>query len=310
VNRIQQLPAELVPVPGKERERRFRVPILLNREKKNSVEIVLPPGVASSQENRHAFEIDCIKPEQGQRLHVMIIAPTEQDEHKLQERVQKALRLTLDETGKLATPVFDSFIVHSVLTGYHVTRRAINTQLYLIQEHIKQLKNSDLRANVKPYNDVVVIYFQGGETITREDHFLNTQPVPDDQQASRLGVTVDYLKEMMTNIPAASLLLLELTRTAPLKAMKVGPGADKLSQLPDTVRIGVVRTVWSAKTATPQEARLIPVLEAAISQERLLGEVLRHLDKRYVKVEDKYPGIFNFNAQAAGLLDLVVGVRP
>src|SRR5262249_31484698 len=140
VNGFQQLPGELEPVPGNDRERQFRVPIILNRDKDNVIEIVLPDKVPGRQKNPHKFYVDCLNPQHGQRLHVLIIAPTEQDEQKLKDRVQKALKFTITPDGAVAPRIFESYKLYKVLTSYHVTQRAINTELYLIQEQIKQLK--------------------------------------------------------------------------------------------------------------------------------------------------------------------------
>jgi hypothetical protein len=310
VNSFQQMPAELEPVAGNDRERRFRVPILLNQPKGNRVEVVLPEGLVNSRDNPNSFEIDCAKPEGGQRLHALIIAPNEQDEQKLWERVQRGLHLRLSPEGEIERPVFQNFRMQAVLTGYRVTEQTVHTQLYLIREQIKRQKNSDLRPNVKPLNDVVVVYFQGGESITPAEHLLSTRPTSEEARGARRGVTVEYLRKTLGDMPAASLLLLDTTRSTSPALAKGGQVQDEVMQWPEWARVGVIRTAWGARTAAPPEARLIPALESALTRERLLGEVLKYLSKEYETVSKKYPTVFEFNAQAARLMDLVVGVRP
>jgi WD40 repeat protein len=311
VNGFQQLPAELEPVPGNDRERQFRVPIILNRDKDNVIEVVLPEKLPIRQENLNKYYVDCASPQQGQRLHVLIIAPTEQDEQRLKDRVQRALRFTITDEGAVAPRIFQSYKLYKVLTSYHVTQRAINTELYLIQEQIKQLKKSDLRTAGKPLNDVVIIYFQGGEAITREDHYLKTGRGQDDRQAAEFGVSIDDVKQMMSRMPAATLLLMDVIRSTPPRDVRPASGRDKVAQWPDSARSGVIRTVWGGvPDKMPAEAKLIPALESAISRERLLGEVLNFLNGKFTQVSARYPTLLEFDGRPGGLQDLVVGVGP
>src|SRR5262249_6460213 len=157
------------------------------------------------------------------------------DEQRLKDRVQKALRFQINNQGAVAPRVFESCKLYKVLTGYRVTQRAINTELYLIQQQIRQLKRSDLRAPGKQLNDVVIIYFQGGEAITREDHFLKTAPGQDDRQAAQLGVTIDDVQQMMGRMPAATLLLMDVLRSTPPKDVRAA-GTDKVAQWSDSAR--------------------------------------------------------------------------
>ena len=90
VNGFQQLPVEMKPVPGKPRERRFQVPVVLNSND-NRIEVDLP-DLKQDASNRRKFELACEQPIKGAHLHVLVIAPQEKDEAKLVDSLTRVIK--------------------------------------------------------------------------------------------------------------------------------------------------------------------------------------------------------------------------
>lgn len=299
VNGLQQLPAVLDAAAGK-LEKAFRVPIVLNKDTNNKVSLELPAGLPGRADNRSEFSLDCKAPEQGQRLHLLIVGIGEREEGTLRERLVKALQLATEKKG---SKPFESFKIHGILTGRHVTRRTISTHLYLIKKAIEQQKSNDMRTAGKAMSDVVMVFYDGGEVLAGDDHYLKTMAGQDDP---RSRITVEDIRGMLKQTPGGQVFFLSVNRSAP--ATKGSPAVDRVAKWDDP-HVGVVRTVWNGRAEAPAETQLTNELESALTNEKLFGQVVMHLRKQYDKAKQKYPTLLDFDANPAGLVELVVGVQ-
>jgi WD40 repeat protein len=312
VNGFQQLPALLEkPATDNPRERSFLASILLNKTEKNEIEIELPVPIGSDSRTR--FVLNCREPIEGKRLHLLAIGVGNQDEQPLLKRVLKALRITMDDKGDFLPSAFANVQVHGILAGPQVDRRAITSQLHLIGKKIEQLKANDVRASVKPLDDLVLVYYQGGELLTPGAHYLNTSSgAANDRQLARTGITISDLRKILHDMSGAPMLLLDVIRAVPPAPEKEAPVTDRLVSWPrEAPRIGVMRSrLLSKVNPTPEEDRLIQELEAALRKQNVLREVVDFLVQKFKAIAAENPQLRFDKHVPDGLLDLVVALKP
>src|SRR5438094_6759598 len=84
-------------------------------------------------------------------------------------------------------------------------------------------------------NDLVVIYFQGVEVITRNGHVLALSASKIDPNLERSGFSVAALGQILNEMLGAKLVLLDVTQK------KEPAGIDLLARFPEDDGVGVVR---------------------------------------------------------------------
>jgi hypothetical protein len=276
------------------------------------VEVELP-GLPIATESRSKFALDCRQPVAGKRLHLLAIGVGSQEEKPLLQRVLQALRITMDEEGRFLPSAFASVQLHGILTGPHVTRRAITSQLHLIHKKIEHLKMSDTRAAVTPLEDLVLVYYQGSELIGNKDHYLNTGGgVPTEKELTRTGITVSELRDILRDMGGAPVLLLDVIRSIPEQRPVVEPPAsDRLVRWDrEAPRLGFLRSRLQQTSFTPEEARLIRQLEQATKEHRILSEVVNYLVQQFNRIKADRSLQLQFDKYVPdGLLDLVIALR-
>src|SRR5262249_4962822 len=183
-------------------ERPFKAEILLNRPKGNLIEIDLPglklpeyPGV---------LVVDCRQPLPKQWLHVQIISPDEPNEPKLIEQVLQTLQATnyVAKQEEFKRPGFERGRLYRPLTE-DVDQDVVANRLLTIKRQIAQ------RARDGWPNDVVLIYYVGGEVIDPKDGRLValTQGAP-----PRPLITRAQLEKAFADMLGVKVLLLDLAR--------------------------------------------------------------------------------------------------
>jgi WD40 repeat protein len=289
VNGFQQIPARLDKPIGAARERTFTASILLNRSTKNEVEVELPNDQQEAS-NRPRFTVDCTHPVKEQRLHLLIVGVGEQDEQKLIEHANQALR----------TRAFTEIIRYGPLTGY-VSQRQVFLQLRHLRHRI------DLDAQRGAANDVVMVYYHGKETMAAEGHYFLTSDSKYDPEYNRSAVTCAGLAELFGQTLGAQVLLLDVERAPGQPAN----AKDAVKRWPEEVRTGVFRAAWLDPSKVPEKARLIYAWEQASPKVSLLGEVNKQVTDEFTQVAKKYSDKqFAYDGHIpTSLRELVVGGR-
>ncbi len=254
VNGYQQLPVELKPAVGESRERKFQVPVVLNFAKDNTVEIDLPE-MKQDAANRRKFSLDCKQPVRGQHLHVLVIAPQEKDEAKLIESLTRGINAQPIGANLYKTPVFD--VVRFYVLAKHVQLLEISSRLDRIAESLKE------RAKAGNPNDLVLIYFQGKETIDANGPILWTSESAPWLQLTLKDLSKNYLSRfsggqvlLLDTISQAGAIEIGNTRYAYLRRSDPRPLADAgrqrfaaelEKQIPNVVWLDQLTTVLAAQ---------------------------------------------------------------
>jgi WD40 repeat protein len=282
VDGFPQVVATLVPRPGSSHEAEFRAELLLPRES-NEVELRLQEGLARELGDRTAIAVRCEVPAPDQKLHLLVIGVgvKQVDESKLRDRALEALRgkLLPGSLTKFETPAFPQGEVYAVLCG-EVYATKVEGQLGNIQENVVLGK--------RPSNDVIVIYYQGTETVDERDRVclrLCTQ-YPD-------RIAVEDIIACFARTRGATLLLLDVDRApgeppGPLAASPPWPEGDP--------RFGLLRFIWRGQGASPRgsppdDARLITALQDAMPEAMTLGDVATRLAVRAGDLTTRYPNL-------------------
>ena len=271
VNGFQQKPAELRPFRGikvrNRPEREFVIDLLLNRTTANHVEIVLP-GLKQRSANRREFLADCAAPERIKRLHVLPVVirnkgDAAEDEAKLVEKLHELVPSAANATLKLYPP----------LTKY-VSPNQVLTQLINIKAFL------DATATDGGASDLVVVYYQGGEVIGTDGHFLLTSVSAHNPNMQSSAVSCGFLSEIFEETLGAQILLLDLTRQ-PGKGDKLN---DVIAQWPDQPNVSIFR--YSRLSATAPQ--LLADVAKEMGNAQLLGDVSQHLKEKYVWKSDEW----------------------
>jgi WD40 repeat protein len=195
VNGFQQLPVEMKPVPGKPRERRFQVPVVLNSND-NRIEVDLP-DLKQDASNRRKFELACEQPIKGAHLHVLVIAPQEKDEAKLVDSLTRVIKAQPKGKNLYRTDVYD--VVQVYVLAKHVQLLEISSRLDRIADTLRE------RARAGNPNDVVMIYFQGKETVNDRGPVLWTS-----ESAPWLQLTLnDLSRNYLSRFAGGQVLILD-----------------------------------------------------------------------------------------------------
>ena len=250
VNGFQQPPAELFVASGAApRERRFEGRLVLNRQRGNLVEVDLPDN---SQEvnNRPSFVLDCDKALSEQRLHLLVVSLTEEDEKTLTKKALQAFQ----------TPAFSEVQTY-LLTG-DVTPEAVFGRLAAIRRAVAR------RVSEGATNDVVMIYYNGVESVGGPGHyFKSNRPDPDLKDS---GISCQGLADFFPEILGAQLLVLDVIR----EKQNGGDKKDRVSAWPPEVRTGIFRSAWlDEKKAAPADSRVMTAWGATAPKVNRLQEV-------------------------------------
>jgi hypothetical protein len=223
VNGAMQIPVRLEPVAGNARRKAFKAEILLSQAQGNYVDVELP-GLKQEASNRPRFRVDCQKPERTQRLHLLIVGVGEKDGAGLTNRALAALRKREEVPGRISTTAFAQVIHYGTLSDL-VDPDQVFTQLCKIKKTIETL------AQEGSANDVLLVYYQGEESVTREGHFFQTS-------FTDAALTPGGLAQYFTETMGAKLLMLDVQRG---QAVRLGEVKDQVIRWPEECYVGVFR---------------------------------------------------------------------
>jgi WD40 repeat protein len=259
VNGFQQGPGSLLAPTGP-RETPFQADLVLNRDKGNRVSVAV---TGQDGADSLSFEVDCRQPVREQRLHLLILSASRKRPDELRKEVEGAVR----------TPAFAQVETYGTLTGSEVHQTSIYSQLIAIQDTVR----GDLARGGRPMNEVVMIYYQGGEALTAEGNLFRGAGA-----APGLAIQCDKLVEYLSEIPGAHVLLLDVDRDP--AAPPRGGARDKIDSWKDDYpqvrfHVGVLRCAWRGKGPPPKEARLITALGKATTRAARLHAVIEQTER-------------------------------
>jgi hypothetical protein len=271
VNSFEQPDARLDSPEGSRRS--FRVPIRLNQDKSNKVEVDVPDLKLPA---RPSFRVDCATPLPEQRLHLLVLGPGETDQAGLRAEVAKSLGAAQVRGNRFSTKAFREAEVLGLRGDFQ--REDVTGALLRIRDRV--------RANTGPLNDVVVVYFRGEEKPTDEGHYLLTEATRLRGRPAETAVDCAEMRKLLADVPGAKLLLLDGSREGG------GPPDDTYVTLVRRwdgagSQVGVLHYLWLADPKTPQEAQLVTALREALAEARQLREVIRQVRERAERYEKR-----------------------
>jgi WD40 repeat protein len=274
VNDSQQFPVALEARQPRTNRRTFRVPFVLTQKEKNRIDIKLP-NLKEVVDSPREFTLDCAKPETRQRLHVLIVGVDVKDGEALKRRL-------LSEMGKdlpsglqgefTASPVFEKARLAAVLCG-NVRKEAILGQLSAIERQIRTVQEQ-----TKLMNDVVLIYYQGGEGVDeRGNRYLKTtlnEKFPDQPLELAALAYSD-----IPRIPGVQVMLLNVTPG------KSGAVASKTDVVPGDEHVGMICYKWQS-----QSGSFFDYFDKALKEAHTVGAIEKQVTAAVKNDKNALPG--------------------
>jgi hypothetical protein len=263
VNDFEQFDTELGDVdPGQEGDdprgprRYFKADLRLN-QKSNRVVLDFP-GINLEAGTRTEFTVGCVKPELGQRLHLLIVAPGHPQGDNLRREALTALQVKEEDmTGRrIKAPAFQDGWVYGPLTQ--------SANPFAIYGELLRIK-ATLRSSAGRLNDVVIVFFEGDSNQVQGDMLLLTQKDKRDT-----AVSCVRMRNILADVNGAKLLLLDNRRLAQ-RAMHGPPLPRPVAAGGD--HIAVFELAWMEGLAPPAAARLMALLQKSLSRAGRLAQV-------------------------------------
>jgi WD40 repeat protein len=300
---VNGLPQVYVPLEGSRHgpESPFEARIALGR-RDNQVEIKVPE-LAREAGDRPVFRLACTRPEEHLRLHLLIVGVGQEDERVLRDGVLQALRGRLKEgsTTAFATPAFSEGLIYGPL-AQEVTRSSLMYQLGRIRNALNPLQTA-----TEAPNEVVLIYYQGGEWIDRGKTYLRLRTGRG--RARPDVIALDDLAALFTGTRGAHLFLLDVTRTP------ISPAVAVLQETPwpsgDNIPIGLLQFAWAKPDQDlppepPLDARLITALQESMPRAVTLGQMITHVRERAERLGKLYPNLTFDQVLTTPLAELII----
>jgi hypothetical protein len=277
VNGFPQVLAPLTPSVIGSGERTFRAEVLLSREKDNQIELKLG-GAPLDVLGEHKFLASCRKVEANWRLHLLVMGIGAVDQNELRDRAIAALkgRLLNADEGTFETPAFPS------ATLYGLDRADIDGPwlIYWLGEISKAIALGPI-----PSNDVVILYYQGGEVIDVKGQEPCLRLRPGAGMTENDVIRLSEIREGLDKTRGAKLFLLDVTHDAPDQAplMLVQAGQWIENELP----FGLLRFSSQEQRATP-DASFATTLKAALQKNNTLGKASEEVGRQSRLLKVRY----------------------
>jgi hypothetical protein len=284
VNGFLQLPTALAPHEGSKPERAFHVDLTLNRPRDNQITLAIPQLKAEDASCRQCSVVECGRPVQGQRLRLLIVGIGQLNKKNLSEQALEAFHAKPDPSrpGRFtAPPAFAEVIIPDILTGY-VTAGQVYDVVQQIKEAIETPEPVDATGAL---NDVVMLYYQGQETINQAGHFLWTSDSRRETDLQWTAISCDALARVFADTPGAQVMLLDVVRQRPVVQAK-----DTILQWCSSQDspVGAFRCAWEGSGAVPDDAHLLTAWKGALAHVGKLGDLDRVLTGTFAQVSRRY----------------------
>jgi WD40 repeat protein len=280
VNGFQQLAS---PLESKsDVESTFEAAILLNRPESNQVRVEVPDCKKDVIAQNQCLVKKCAKPITSQRLHLLAVGIGTTNEEELRKRALLAIRAVPDRAnpGQYLLPeAFAAWEPPIVLAGAEAGRNEILGKIGDLEEKLKDIDPQ------KPVNDVVIFYYQGKETITKDGHYFETSESKYATVGDGSGVACDEIARAFGKMVGAHIVLLDVARN---QGEPPDTSLDKVISWrvePDVGNVGVFRSAWLGAGNEPGEVQLITTLKEALSKVGVLKKVNEEVSKSYATVK-------------------------
>jgi len=311
INGVQQLGTILDAPAGKQRVRTFKTQVLLTRDKDNQILIRLPtPSLKKDDSSYSECRVDCRKPatELHRMAHLLVVDVEDADEKAVRKRVLQAIDAepvpgTRDRFTRAGFA--DGGQMYGPLYGSWATPQRVCKLLHDVSENLNR------RARMGAVNDLVIIYYRGGETADAQDHLLKAGGAGGDP------ISFKELTARFSDNLGAQIVLLDVDRV-PEQRFTEAVGLDQVTRWSYDPHVSLMRySWWDQPKARDQGAYLLTDLEDALSKKSRLGEVREQIDGKFKLLDDgdrwdskKYGEKLIYDRyMSSGQQDLLIGAR-
>jgi hypothetical protein len=261
-------------------KRTFKVGISLNQFD-NRVELGFPGLRLADGEDRPTCQVACSHPEQKQRLHLLVLAQGRLDQKGLADSVLEALQARDVTESRFTTPAFQAGHLYQPRTP---DREGVEEAVQRIRATIKEEAGT-------PFQNVVLIYFQGEEVFQDGRHFLLAKADRDKgpsklEDLKKRGIDCDHLRARLAEVQGAKLLLLDVLARPDIR--------QPLERGKVPARIGVFHYRWLGDAPPPDQRRLLFALQHSLEGVGLLRDVKKEVLAWALKLGDQaFIDLFN-----------------
>ena len=140
-------------------------------------------------------------------------------------------------------------------------------------------------------NDVVMIYYQGGEAINERGNFFQTFAGQGQNAMREFGMPCDELVQFLAETGGAHVLLLDVDRGPLPRDAQPGQFRDKIVHWKDDypqaeAHVGVLRDAWLGENDPPREARLIAAMGNILPRAARLSQVVTFMENTFATRRD------------------------
>jgi WD40 repeat protein len=281
-------------------QRPFRARILLGR-KENTIDVRLNGAPLDIQGDR-SFLATC---QEGaklprQRLHLWVIGVGVEDARTLRERALAAINGRGYTQG--ATESFGTFETPAFVSGFFYGPDCKDLRRPRLYGTLLRIREQ-LGLNPQPSNDVVMIYYQGGEVIAGAEQQLCLRLRPGTGQSRDDLFPLSEIRRSLGETRGAKLFLLDVTHASDKDQASLILSVSA-RWINDNPAFGLLRFAWPGQpdlTATdvPPDRNLATALAAAVRRFVTLGEVDRAVHTQFPELyrPELHP---SFNALIVG----------
>jgi hypothetical protein len=293
VNGFPHVVASLEPVVKGSLERGFRAQVLLSRLKDNEIDLRLR-GAPLDVWGDRKFLASCQIVERDWRLHLLVIGIGVEDKKELRDRVITAFkgRLVDAEEGTFKTPAFPSAKLYGL-------GRADISGPWMIGR-LNEIRKA-IAMGPRPSNEVVILYYQGGEVIDIDGREPCLRLRPGAGMTDNDAIRLSEIRKRLDQTRGAKLFLLDVTHAPDQAPLILAQAAQWIE---DELPFGLLRFSWQEQPDTP-DASLAATLQAALQEQITLEEVSVEVDRRTRLLRERYPSLRylrEFNRYFKGLV--------
>jgi hypothetical protein len=279
VNGFPHVVAALEPAVAGSQERVFRAEVLLSRLEDNEIDLRLG-GAPLDVLGDRKFLASCRQVQPNWRLHLLVMGIGAVDQNELRDRAIAALkgRPVDAEEGTFETPAFPTAKLYGL-------GRAEISGPWIIGR-LREIRKA-IAMGPRPSNDVVILYYQGGEVVDVDDQEPCLRLRPGEGMTENDLIRLREIKQRLDQTRGAKLFLLDVTHAPDQVPLSLAQAAQWIQ---DELPFGLLRFSWQEQPATP-DVSLAGTLREALQQKITLKEVSDEVDRRSRLLRQRYASL-------------------